>query len=219
MADLTFEAWPKIPRWSNETVTITEKIDGTNACVVILPYDPDHEFHIQDGYAKVLASVESEDTAEMYTFATQSRKRFIKPGKDTDNAGFAAWAWERAPQLITSLGYGKHYGEWWGRGIQRGYDMDTKRFSLFRPWRYADTVDFVTAPVEGLDVVPTLYSGGAEGLLTTSIILATLEQEGSKAAPGYMRPEGIIIQSQLTQSTYKAFTWDDGRPKSEKEGR
>lgn len=214
MSDLVFEAWPKIPRWSNETVTITEKIDGTNACVVILPYDPDHEFAIQDGYSKVLASIETEDAAKMYTFATQSRKRFIKPGKDTDNAGFAAWAWESAPQLIALLGYGKHYGEWWGRGIQRGYDLDHKKFSLFRPWRYEHLA--LTDEVPGLDVVPTLYSGGAEGLLTTSIILATLEQEGSKAAPGYMRPEGIIIQSALTQSTYKAFTWDDGLPKSTK---
>lgn len=216
MAELTFEAWPKIPRWSNETVTVTEKIDGTNAALIILPYSPDHEGMIQEGYAKTFGEILDDNTAKMYTFATQSRKRFIKPGKDTDNAGFAGWAWERAVELINTLGYGKHYGEWWGRGIQRGYGMDTKVFSLFRPWRYADTVDFVTPPVDGLDIVPTLYAGGAEGLLTTSLILATLEREGSKAAPGYMRPEGIIIQSALTQSTYKAFTWDDGLPKSAK---
>jgi len=217
MAELTFEPWPKIPRWSNETVTITEKIDGTNACVVILPYSPDHESMIQEGYAKAFGYDNPDLMAEMYTFAVQSRKRFIKPGKETDNAGFAAWAWENAKALIELLGYGKHYGEWWGRGIQRGYGLDEKRFSLFRPWRYEHLA--LTDEVPGLGVVPTLYAGGAEGLLTTSIILATLEQEGSKAAPGYMRPEGIIIQSQLTQSTYKAFTWDDGRPKSEKEGR
>lgn len=215
MSDLTFEAWPKIPRWSNETVTITEKIDGTNAAVIILPYDMDHESLIQEGYAKAYG-VDKEDQITGFTFATQSRKRFIKPGKDTDNAGFAAWAWDNAMSLIQLLGYGKHYGEWWGRGIQRGYDQDTKRFSLFRPWRYEHLA--LTDEVPGLGVVPTLYSGGAEGLLTTSIILATLEQEGSKAAPGFMRPEGIIIQSALTQSTYKAFTWDDGIPKSAKEG-
>lgn len=213
MSELTFEAWPKIPRWANETVTVTEKIDGTNAALIILPYDPDHDPLIDDGYARLYVHV----TGDPHTFAVQSRKRFIKPGKDTDNAGFAAYAFEHAPQFIELLGYGKHYGEWWGRGIQRGYGLNEKRFSLFRPWRYEHLA--LTDEVPGLGVVPTLYSGGAEGLLTTSIILATLEQEGSKAAPGFMRPEGIIIQSQLTQSTYKAFTWDDGRPKSEKEGR
>ena len=217
MAELTFEAWPKIPRWSNETVTVTEKIDGTNAAVIILPYDIDHEPMIQDGYAKVFGELFGGENPRAFTFATQSRKRFIKPGKDTDNAGFAGWAWDNAIALVQLLGYGKHYGEWWGRGIQRGYDLNEKRFSLFRPWRYEHLA--LTDEVPGLGVVPTLYTGGAEGLLTTSIILATLEQEGSKAAPGFMRPEGIIIQSALTQSTYKAFTWDDGRPKSEKEGR
>jgi hypothetical protein len=216
MSELNFEAWPKIPRWTNESITITEKIDGTNAAVIILPYSPDHEPLIQDGYACALGHDEPDMPAELRTFAVQSRKRFIKPGKDTDNAGFAAWAWERRADLVTELGYGKHFGEWWGRGIQRGYDMPGKQFSLFRPWRYEDGErDF---GIEGLGVVPTLYRGGAEGLLTTSIILATLETDGSKAAPGYMRPEGIIIQGALTGSTYKAFTWDDRTPKSLKEG-
>jgi|SRR6185436_7882699 len=215
MAELTFEAWPKIPRWANDTVTVTEKIDGTNAAVIILPYQIDHEPLIQDGYAKVYASEDDPD-AKGFTFATQSRKRFIKPGKETDNAGFAQWAWDNAIALIQLLGYGKHYGEWWGRGIQRGYDQEGKRFSLFRPWRYEHLA--LTDEVPGLGVVPTLYTGGWDGL-TVSEEIDKLEKQGSKAAPGFMLPEGVIIQSALAQSTYKAFTWDDGRPKSEKEGR
>lgn len=213
MADLTFEAWPKIPRWSNEKVTVTEKIDGTNAAVIILPYDMDHHDLIRDGYA---VRVDHVTNSEGVTFATQSRKRFIKPGKDTDNAGFAGWAWENRENLVDLLSYGKHYGEWWGRGIQRGYGLDHKKFSLFRPWRYEHLA--LTNEIPGLDVVPTLYSGGIAGL-TVKDIISKLETEGSKAAPKYMLPEGIIIQNALTQSTYKAFTWDDGRPKSEKEGR
>jgi hypothetical protein len=211
---LEFEKWPSIPRWANDTITITEKIDGTNAAVIILPYHVDHEPLIQDGYAKAWGPYDAQ-VSDLVTFAVQSRKRFIKPGKDTDNAGFAGWAFERAPEFISTLGYGKHYGEWWGRGIQRGYDLDHKKFSLFSPWRY-DTVD--VSKVENLDIVPTLFSGGVEGYLAISIILATLEKEGSKAAPGFMRPEGLIVQSALTGAKYKAFTWDDGIPKSLKEG-
>lgn len=210
MAELEFEKWPSIPRWANEKVTVTEKIDGTNACVVILPWAPEHSPMVQDGYALV-----DYIGNDMVTFAVQSRKRFIKPGKDTDNAGFAGYAFSWYDKFIETLGYGKHYGEWWGYGIQRGYDMKNKRFSLFSPWRY-DTVDL--SKVDHLDVVPTLYQGNSAGYLTTDIILATLEKEGSKAAPGFMRPEGIIIQAQLTGAKYKAFTWDDGIPKSLKEG-
>lgn len=34
-----FKAWPKIHRLENEVYHISEKIDGTNACIIIVPYD------------------------------------------------------------------------------------------------------------------------------------------------------------------------------------
>ena len=30
-----FKEWPKIPRGLGEQMTITEKIDGTNACIIV----------------------------------------------------------------------------------------------------------------------------------------------------------------------------------------
>jgi hypothetical protein len=32
---IEFQAWPKIQRLDKNIVTITEKIDGTNACVIV----------------------------------------------------------------------------------------------------------------------------------------------------------------------------------------
>ncbi len=205
---LEFQAWPKIPRLTNEEMTITEKIDGTNACVIILPYSVDHEEMIQQGHAKCFHDDES---ALMFTFATQSRKRFIWPGKDTDNAGFAAWAWERATFLIDTLSYGKHYGEWYGRGIQRSYGLMEKRFALFNPWRYTD----VDLDIEGLEVVPTLYTGNVHATAIQDTLFA-LREFGSVAVPG-QKAEGVIVQHKLSGSTYKAFVDDDGIPKSLKE--
>ena len=89
MSDLEFKKWEKIPRENPFTVTISEKIDGTNACIVII-----------DG---AIAEV-------------QSRKRFITPGDD--NYGFALWVEENKDDLA-SLGDGYHYGEWAGEGIQK----------------------------------------------------------------------------------------------------
>lgn len=86
---IEFKAWPKIPRATGEKVTITEKMDGTNACVVI-----------QEG--KIVG--------------VQSRKRFITP--EDDNYGFAAWVAENEQELL-KLGDGYHYGEWAGLGIQK----------------------------------------------------------------------------------------------------
>lgn len=104
--DFEFRAWEKIPRLKQNCV-ITEKIDGTNACVVIT----------EDG-----------------RIGAQSRNKIITP--EDDNCGFARWVSENEGDLLT-LGPGYHYGEWWGSGIQRRYGMDRKVFSLFNVGRWS----------------------------------------------------------------------------------
>lgn len=105
---------------------ITEKIDGTNAQVYI-----SDEGIIQFG----------------------SRSRYITPADD--NYGFARWAEAHKDELI-KLGPGRHFGEWWGSGIQRGYGLKNgdKRFSLFNVGRW--TPETLPACV---GLVPVLYEG------------------------------------------------------------
>jgi hypothetical protein len=100
-----FRPFQKLPRLSR-AMTITEKIDGTNAQV----------FNAPDG--RVLAG---------------SRTRWLVDG--ADNYGFAAWVKEHEDELRL-LGPGQHFGEWWGQGIQRRYGLTEKRFSLFNGDRY-----------------------------------------------------------------------------------
>ena len=52
--------------------------------------------------------------------------------------GFARWVETNRERLITLLGPGLHFGEWWGSGIQRGYGLTKgdKRFSLFNVERH-----------------------------------------------------------------------------------
>ena len=142
----------------NREVIITEKIDGTNASITI---------------------TEEED------FLIGSRTRFITP-KD-DNFGFAAWCYEHKEQLL-KLGVGTHFGEWWGKGIQRGYNLDCRRFSLFNTARWHGSVDLPLC----CSVVPVLWRGLFD---TTMCHLAIegLKVNGSKAAPGFMKPEGIVV--------------------------
>lgn len=211
---LEFESWGKTPRWSNEVMTITEKIDGTNACIVILPLEEGFYDNIERGEAKLVYDIVRGCNV---LFATQSRKKFIFPGKQSDNAGFAAWAWDNAVDIVADLGFGKHYGEWWGRGIQRGYGLDTKRFSLFNPWRYSEDGDRLFT-VKEMETVPILCSGDA-GDERVHQMLDFLKEYGSVAAPGYMNPEGVIVSYKLAQRSYKAFVNDDGVPKSLKEGK
>lgn len=102
-----FVPFPKIPRLKRGCI-ITEKIDGTNAQIVI-----DAEGNVRAG----------------------SRNRWITP--DNDNFGFARWVNDNQDEL-RGLGEGQHFGEWWGSGIQRTYGLKEKRFSLFNTGRWSD---------------------------------------------------------------------------------
>lgn len=176
-----FKPWPKIPRLNREMI-ITEKIDGTNAAVVV-----------------------SEDGSVV---GAQSRNRIITP--DDDNYGFAKWVYGNAGALADTLGPGYHYGEWWGSGIQRGYGLPKgeKRFSLFNVTRW----DEIDLDVEGLGVVPALFTGVFD---TETILyyLGELQQLGSAAAPGFDRPEGVVVFHTAAQQVFKVLIENDELPK------
>lgn len=116
-----------------------------------------------------------------------SRNRWIYPGGTRDNAGFAQWVSDHLGDLVHILGEGRHYGEWWGPGIQRGYGLKEKQFSLFNVTRWHDL------PVNGglVNRVPILYEGPNEGNIV-GMCMDALEDHGSYASPGFMRPEGIV---------------------------
>ena len=166
MTDIAFEGFAKIARLSRNCA-ITEKIDGTNACIMIT------------------------DTGE---FLTGSRTRWITP--EDDNAGFSRWAHEHKDELLM-LGPGRHFGEWWGLGIQRAYGQRQKRFSLFNTSRWLET-----PPPACCSVVPVLYSGVFTSTAADEA-LDLLRDQGSVAAPGFMRPEGIIIYQSAARMYFK----------------
>jgi len=159
---------------------ITEKIDGTNAQICI---------------------------TEEGEFLVGSRRRWITP--DDDNYGFARWAHENKEELI-KLGEGKHYGEWWGQGIQRKYNMDKKVFSLFNTGRWSDA----EIRPKCCGVVPVLYTGMFDSENIDQVI-NDLEEKGSVVSPGFMNPEGIVIFHKASGGLYKKTIKDDEKPKSQ----
>lgn len=158
---------------------ITEKIDGTNGQICIT----------EDG-----------------EFLVGSRTRWITP--DNDNHGFARWAYENKEELLR-LGVGHHFGEWWGKGIQRKYNLNEKRFSLFNTSIWSD--DSVRPAC--CHVVPVIF----EGLFSSYNIdccLGGLETGGSVASPGFMNPEGIVCYHIQGGFSLKKTLGNDGLPKS-----
>lgn len=151
-----FEPFPKIARLTRECV-ITEKIDGTNA-----------QIHISDA-GEIQAG---------------SRNGWIQPGKQ-DNYGFAGWV-EAHRESLLNLGPGRHFGEWWGLGINRNYGLKEKVFSLFNTSRWSENLP------DCCRVVPLLY----QGIFSTDAVseaLAELQRDGSHAAPGFINPEGVVV--------------------------
>lgn len=208
-AEALFEAYPKTARLFRDMI-ITEKIDGTNAAVVIERHGfGEHADMSPVPWNVVTVGGEGEDECGLplyeYTVYAQSRNRMIPD--NADNAGFRAWVKEHRHALVLALGAGRHFGEWWGQGIQRGYGLDHKRFSLFKR-EYDERLD----TVPGLTIVPVLK----RHTFDTSVIRQTLDdliESGSQAAPGFMNPEGIIVFHTTLRSVAKVTVESDHLPK------
>ena len=178
---------------------VTEKIDGTSVQIYIG----------EDG-----------------EFLTGSRRRWITP--NTDHYGFSRWAHDHKEELLT-LGPGRHSGEWWGGGIQRGYGLqkDDKRFSMFNVIRWClhdqepqqvpkedpriIKMQDILPPCVGL--VPILWRGCFDSI-PIDHILEILTLKGSQASRGFMNPEGIVIHHVAGCVSFKKTLKGDDMPKS-----
>ncbi|ASZ74845.1 hypothetical protein FDI69_gp028 [Rhodococcus phage Trina] len=171
---MEFVSMEKMPRLFRE-ITITEKIDGGNAVIGIG----------EDG-----------------SFNVGTRTQWIDKGRDFH--GLRDWAYDNKESLIEDLGVGLHRGEWYGKKIGRGYDLDHNRFALFNTHRW-DKAEFNT---ENLGCVPLLWSGR----FTSTAVLMTmidLNEKGSQMVPGYMRPEGLCIYHTQANMYFKVMCEND----------
>lgn len=181
---IAFEGFPKIGRL-RRGITIAEKIDGTNACVVI---------------------------TEEGEIAFQSRSRIITP--DNDNFGFSKWGTDNLDDLKL-LGVGRHFGEWWGSGIQRAYGFSGghRMFSLFNVDRWRDGRQ---QRPRCCGVVPLLYEGDFSDRAVDDA-LDLLRIDGSQASPGFRKAEGIVIYHRAVRTMFKITLENDEMSKGEAE--
>lgn len=196
-----FEEFPKIARLKREVV-ITEKVDGTNAQIAW--YVPEAEDSLENAKSDpfclgVFPGVNDGDSA-MALYAG-SRTRWLDTSSKGDNFGFAKWVFEHADEL-RALGPGRHYGEWYGQGIQRNYGLAEKRFALFNVGRWS-----AESKPACVGVVPIIARG--EGV-DPDAAMRQLEAGGSHVAPGFMKPEGVVVFHSASRQLYKLTFKDDG---------
>jgi len=164
---MEFKSFNSIKRLET-IVTITEKVHGSNAQVLI-----------EDGEIKA-----------------GSRNRFLDV--EEDNFGFAQWVDDNKEELIEKLGEGRHFGEWYGSGINSGYGLTKgeKRLALFDQRLVEQELP------EGVVVVPVLYQGlFRDGIVTE--IMDKLKEGGSVISPGFMRPEGVVVRFDANGAMFK----------------
>ena len=209
---MNFTEFPKIARLSRECI-VTEKLDGTNAQIHIL------------SHAEVMSSDHYNDLPFPTAIVNDlmilpgSRNRYITP-KD-DNYGFAGWVARNAEALV-KLGEGRHFGEWWGNGIQRKYGLKEKRFSLFNTIRWCangtDPLEIGPGKFQEelpacCGLVPVLYKGEFD-TRAVDFCLDRLVECGSAAAPGFLDPEGVVVFHTAAGSSFKKTIKNDASPKS-----
>lgn len=171
---MEFKSFSEIIKLSS-MITITEKIHGTNAQIFVHP-----------------------DTNEVQA---GSRERWVTP--EDDNFGFARWAKDNEEALVLSLGPGRHFGEWYGSGINSGYSLSEKRLALFDQ-RFGDAESEVmwTNRPANVHLTPILYKGiWKENIISDT--MAALKLGGSVAAPGYMKPEGVVVRFERNGAMFK----------------
>lgn len=202
---MEFTPWPKTPRL-NRDIVVTEKIDGTNAAIIIEPCS-----HEDRGVGSIATLMGSDN--HFYNIGAQSRKRLITLPAG-DNFGFGAWVLRNRQALVDTLGVGAHFGEWWGSGVQRGYGetKGVKHFSLFNVDRYAD-VDLEFEDGSRVRPVPTLYRGPfSQDEITLAV--EHLRLMGSEASTGSFFPaEGVVVFHSASRQVYKVMLENDDTPK------
>ncbi len=128
-----------------------------------------------------------------YNIYAGSRNRWLS--LNNDNAGFARFVHDNRHEIVNLLGEGRHFGEWAGEGINTGEGMKEKKFFLF-DWRRWQKMPLP----KGIDSVPVLYTGDWSRQQLEAI-MQDLKLNGSRIVPGYMKPEGIVIN--LAGKLYK----------------
>jgi RNA ligase len=226
---MRFVEFKKIPRLSRE-ILVTEKLDGSNGQICIFSLESiKKEFTIIEQMYEWIEQFclyihpenpHVEESDKLYLF-TASRNRWLSTGKQNDNHAFAYWVQEHGAELVM-LGEGRHFGEWMGKGIQRGYGLEEKRFYLFNVSKWVKKNFECTPPLAEkqeycpncCEVVPILYEGIFDTIKIDQI-LNILKVGGSVAVNHYMNPEGIVIFHTASGQYFKKTIENDEKHKGE----
>lgn len=196
---MEFQKFGSLTRFS-QGWTITEKIDGTNGQIALRLLE--NEDDQAEGAVALIPTTEG----EMAIWAG-SRNRWLSI--EDDNYGFARWVQDNACELV-KLGQGRHFGEWYGSGIQRGYGLKNgdKRFALFNVLKWGDENirPNCCEVVEAFCVNKYMENP----YMACDAVMALLKIKGSSHVKGYKNPEGVVMFHHKSNTLFKkTFDYDE----------
>lgn len=196
-----FIKWSKTPHWDTVRLRVTQKLDGTNAQILI-----------QEFTNSGMLGHGGKSSGD-YVIHAGSRTRWLgsetrtqKKGKGgisyervtiDDNHGFYKWVMDNKEELTEKLGPGRYYGEWCGPGIQNGENLTERALFLFNPPKNCENLP------NGVHLVPQLFDGVVNleevGLEIHQIRhflndSCTMIQDELLKKELTVKPEGMIIQ-------------------------
>lgn len=198
-----FESIPRL----NRSYVISEKIDGTNGLIEVTRDTLTQGVLSTPFYDKISGRIYVSREGQNWELRAGSRSRWLTDSRD--NFGFWHWAKQNAIEL-TKLGDGLHYGEWYGKGIQRGYGLDEKRFMLFNTDRWGNGAERPSCT----EVATVLVHGSTDLSADVRGAVEALRQHGSFHVPGFSNPEGVVVYHTAARQYFKVTVDNDGMPKS-----
>lgn len=222
MSTVSYPSFSSIERLENIYCVISEKIDGTNGLIQI-DYKYDWNGQRYDDHLVQFGS----------------RNRYITT--TDDNAGFANYFTPHIASICTLaeslINYGDNdnpkqdwpiyiYGEWFGKGIQRGYGLDEKYFMPFSSF-YAEHM--IKAGIPNI-MMPNIMYTGKFSLEVVDNCMNRLTSGGFHTLiTNYDYPEGVVIYfpkyNFRLKQTFEGSKWErnitkpehDKKPKFQKE--
>jgi hypothetical protein len=184
----TFIPYPSIKRGLDfGWMCITEKIDGANAQItindkkVVMIGAHKHTLRMADDPSWIDQFKDAPDRDVL--LITEPRRQLF---------GFAGWVFDHKEELEAKLNNGTYYGEWYGPGINknRDYNLTQRRFAFFSAHKWTDPQ---RPRISDSDIVPILYIGPIK-TEECEKCMEGLAEGGSRIVPGFMNPEGIVIE-------------------------
>ena len=216
MSTASYPSFSSIERLENIYCVISEKIDGTNGLIEIQNKANNSntgsmivKFGSRNRYISF-----SDDNAGFANFFRHYEKKFKNMAKEIIASSYNEDS--QTDEIPTENYPLRIYGEWFGKGIQRGYGLDDKYFMPFSSF-YAEHM--IKAGIPNIMMPNIMYTGKFSLEVVDNCMNCLTSGSFHNLITNYDNPEGIVIYfpkyNFRLKQTFEGSKWERNITKSE----